>query len=57
MNIGGLTIRQAIPISNKLSVSVEAGLAVITRHGFEINHLPIVSDLNYAFSFFSWAFV
>ncbi len=47
MNIAGLTLNSQIPVSKKLSLSAEAGLAVITRNGFEINNIPVVKNASY----------
>ena len=47
MNIGGLTLLAKLPLSKKWTVSGEAGLAVITRNGFEINNQPVVKNANY----------
>ena len=51
MNVGGLTLRPALPISEKLSLYGEFGLGVVTRHGFgsetDISK-PYVSNANYA---------
>lgn len=48
MNIGELTVRQTIPLINNLSFTVEAGLAVITRHGFTIGQISAITDAGYA---------
>ena len=48
MNVGGLTIKQNIPFTNRLSVYGEAGLALITRNGFDVNSVPVISDGNYS---------
>ena len=48
MNIGGLSVRQVIPLFPKFSLTAEAGLAVITRHGFKIGRMPVVADASYA---------
>lgn len=47
MNIGGLTLHGQVPVGSKFSVSAEAGLAVITRNGFEIDNIPVVKNANY----------
>lgn len=48
MNIGGLTVKQNISVTKKLSLYAETGLALITRHGFDINNSPVVTDANYS---------
>lgn len=48
MNVGGLTLRGKIPLSNKWSVSSEAGLAVVTRSGFKVNNVPAIKEVSYA---------
>ena len=48
MNIGGLTLRGRLPLTNKLAVSGEAGLAIVTRSGFKINNVPAVKEVSYA---------
>jgi len=49
MNVGGLTIKPKIPISENLTISGEAGLGIITRNGFEDNQgNTVVTDANYA---------
>lgn len=35
MNVGGLTLRPELPITNKFSINGEVGLALVTRHGFK----------------------
>ena len=35
MNVGGLTLKPRLPIGEHFSVYGEAGLGIITRHGFE----------------------
>ncbi|HEX7847285.1 MAG TPA: acyloxyacyl hydrolase [Chitinophagaceae bacterium] len=48
MNIGGLTIRGRVPLSKKLAISGEAGLALVTRSGFKVNDVPVVDEVSYA---------
>lgn len=49
MNIAGLTIKPMLPINEKFSVYGEAGLAIITRSGFDDdNNEPIITDANYS---------
>ena len=52
MNIAGLTAEGNIPISEKISITVEAGLGIITRHGFSVNNVTVVKNLNYATGLF-----
>jgi opacity protein-like surface antigen len=47
MNIGGLTLKSAIPISKKFSVYGEAGLGLVTRSGTEINNTPVITDASF----------
>lgn len=55
MNIAGLTLQGQLPIGKKFSVTGEAGLAVITRNGFEINNVPVVKNANYGTGIFGGA--
>lgn len=48
MNVGGLTVKQNIPLTRKLSVYGESGLALITRNGFEVNRVPVIEDATYS---------
>jgi hypothetical protein len=48
MNIGGLTLKSQLPVTNKFSVYGEAGLGIITRNGFEIDDKPVIKDASYA---------
>jgi hypothetical protein len=49
MNIGGLTLKPSLPIGNKFSVYGEAGLGLITRHGFndDITGDPVITSARY----------
>ncbi|MGA9212349.1 acyloxyacyl hydrolase [Kaistella sp.] len=49
MNIGALTLKPKLPVNDKLSVYGEAGLGIITRHGF-VDKLgkSVVNDASYA---------
>ncbi len=48
MNVGGLTLKPELPLGNKFSIYGEAGLGLITRHGFEApDGTPLVTDANY----------
>jgi opacity protein-like surface antigen len=44
---GTFSVLPQIPISNKLSIFGEVGLAVVTRRGFEINDTFIIDDTTY----------
>lgn len=49
MNIGGLTLKPKLPINDRLSVYGEAGLGIITRHGFiDTFGESVVNDASYA---------
>lgn len=48
MNVAGLTAVPQLPLSNKLSLSGEFGLSIVTRHGFHRNGQTVVRDANYA---------
>jgi hypothetical protein len=47
MNVGALTMRGQLPLGEKVSLSAETGLGIVTRNGFEINGTEVVSDLSY----------
>ena len=49
MNVGGLTLKPQFPINKKLYISGEAGLGIVTRHGFnaENGSTPIISGESY----------
>jgi len=48
MNVGGLTLRPQLPIGNRFSINGEAGLAIVTRHGFNAEDgTPIISGVSY----------
>jgi hypothetical protein len=48
MNVGGLTLRPQLPISKKLYINGEAGLGIVTRHGFNAQDgTPIVTGVSY----------
>lgn len=47
MNIAGLSLDAHLPLHKRISVSAEAGLAIITRNGFEINNNPVVKNANF----------
>ncbi len=48
MNVGGFTLLPKIPLSRKITLFGEAGLAVVTRSGFRHNNILAVEDANYA---------
>lgn len=48
MNIGGLTAKQVIPFTQNFSVFIEGGLALITRHGFSMDSVPVMKNGSYA---------
>jgi hypothetical protein len=48
MNVGGLTLRPSLPISDRFSIHGEFGLGVVTRNGFERMGEVAVTDANYA---------
>jgi opacity protein-like surface antigen len=48
MNVGGLTLKPTLPIGQKFSIYGEAGLGLITRHGFNgPDGNPLISDARY----------
>ena len=48
MNVGGLTLKPRLPIGEHFSIYGEAGLGIITRHGFEDPQgKSVVKDANY----------
>ena len=47
MSVGGLTLKGQLPLVHKFSLFGEAGLGIITRHGFGVNP-PLVANANYA---------
>ncbi len=50
MNVGGLTLKSTLPLSNNFSIYGEIGLGTITRKGFNDsnNHnAPVVRSVNY----------
>ena len=49
MNVGGLTLKPGLPIGDNFSIYCEAGLGLITRHGFNDPFgYPLISDTRYA---------
>lgn len=48
MNVGGLTLRPQFPITQKIFLNGEAGLGIVTRHGFKAaDGTPIITGMNY----------
>jgi len=48
MNVGGLTLRPQLPITNRISLNGEVGLGIVTRHGFNAQDgTPIVTGMSY----------
>jgi len=52
MNIGALTLKSQLPLSEKISLYGEAGLGMITRKGFKVNNIWAVKDANFGTGFF-----
>jgi len=49
MNVGGLTLRPQLPITDRISLNGEFGLGIVTRHGFsDLNDNPIIKGVTYA---------
>lgn len=48
MNVAGITIMSALPITKKIAFTGEAGLGVVTRSGFTIDNSVAVKDANFA---------
>lgn len=55
MNAGSLTLVGQLPLGDKLSLSAEGGLGIITRKGFDINYMPVIKSTTYATGFFGGA--
>jgi len=55
MNIAGLTLEGRIPVTQKISVTAEAGIGIITRIGFNIEDEVVVTNANYATGLFGGA--
>ncbi len=48
MNVGGLTLKPRLPLSDKFSIYGEAGLGIITRQGFkDADKNPVITDTSY----------
>jgi hypothetical protein len=48
MNVGEITAKGNMPLGKKLSLFGEAGFALITRNGFDIDNTPVISDASYS---------
>ena len=48
MNIAGLTVKQRLPLTKKISIYGDGGLSIITRKGFNIGPFQPVKNANYA---------
>ena len=47
-NVASVTVKPQLPLSPKISIYGEAGLAIVTRKGFSISGSPAVADYNRA---------
>jgi len=47
-NVAGLTIKAQTPVKGKFWIYGEAGLGIITRSGFSIDHVPVLKNANYS---------
>jgi hypothetical protein len=47
MNVAGLTVAGKLPLSKKITLYTEAGLALIMRRGFSMNGQPVVKSASY----------
>jgi hypothetical protein len=57
MNVGGLTLKPSLPIGEKFSIYGEAGLGLITRHGFNgPDGNPLISDARFGTFLFGAGF-
>lgn len=52
MNIVGLTVRDEIPFTYRMSWYGEAGLGIVTRKGFKVNNQWAVKNASFATGFF-----
>lgn len=49
MNVGGLTLKPQLPITERISLNGEFGLGIVTRHGFsDSKDNPIIKGVTYA---------
>lgn len=48
MNYGTITLASRLPLAKRFSLNTEAGLAIVTRKGFEINDISVVKNENFA---------
>src|SRR5665647_913772 len=58
MNVGGLTLKPQLPVTDRFSIYGEVGLGIITRSGFNdgITGKPVITDANYATFLFGGGF-
>ncbi len=47
MNVGGLTARGTLPLTNRFSMYAEGGLGIVTRSGFKVDDKDVVKDVSY----------
>jgi hypothetical protein len=47
MNVAGATARGTLPLTDRLSVFGEGGLGIVTRSGFAVDGVPVVTDASY----------
>ena len=52
MNVAGLTVAGKLPLSKKITLYTEAGLALIMRRGFSMNGQPVVNSASYGTGLF-----
>lgn len=48
MNVAGLSLQGHLPISKKISIAAEGGLAIVTRKGFSVNNITVMRNACYA---------
>ncbi|HYC40740.1 MAG TPA: acyloxyacyl hydrolase [Chitinophagaceae bacterium] len=48
LTIGSASVNGRLPLNSKLSLRAEAGLAIVTRHGFGIDGQAVMKDISYA---------
>ena len=48
MHFGTVTLLARVPVSDRLSMSGEGGLAITSRAGFEIDESPVVKDAHFS---------
>lgn len=52
MNVAGLTVAGKLPLSKKITLYTEAGLALIMRRGFSMNNQVVVKSASYGTGLF-----